>query len=250
MKPARPKRTRLRGAGRRNRPELSAESIAALEQALGHTFRDKSLLVTAMTHPSALTSEQAVKHSNQRLEFLGDRVLGLVIADRLLARYPTEREGELAPRFNRLVRKSACAEAARSAGLGDHILMGKSERMAGGHERESTLGDVCESVIGALFLDGSLKAAHRFIERAWKEMFAKPPKNARDPKSLVQEWVQGNGLPLPVYEVLGRDGPDHAPVFRIRLTIPGNGSTEALGASKQEAEREAAAHMLERLGKE
>ena len=247
MKPGRPKRTRLRAASKRQLPALTSTSIEALEKALGHNFKDKSLLVTAMTHPSALSAAEAVKHSNQRLEFLGDRVLGLVISDRLLERYPTEREGELAPRFNRLVRKSACAGAARKATLGDHILMGKSERIAGGHERESTLGDVCEAVIGALYLDGGLKVARGFIEQAWAEMFASPPANARDAKSLVQEWAQGKSLPLPDYTVTGREGPDHAPVFHVRLTIEGNGSTDASGPSKQEAERVAAAAMLKKL---
>lgn len=221
--------------------------MEAIEAALGYTFKDKLRLQRAMTHPSALSSAEAVRHSNQRLEFLGDRVLGLVIAERLFERYPAEREGDLAPRLNRLVNKGACANAVRQIGIADHIIMADNEIRAGGRERDSTLGDICESVIAAIYLDGGLKAARTFIERAWAQQFSAPPKRVKDNKTLLQEWAQGRGLGLPVYKVIDRAGPDHAPVFTISVEIAGAGTAEGLSDSKQDAERAAAGALLDRV---
>ncbi|MEL6210059.1 MAG: ribonuclease III, partial [Pseudomonadota bacterium] len=220
MKDARPKRTRQRTRARPRSPTLDTDAVGSLTDALGHKFKDTSLLTRAMTHPSAVSHRrEAVKGSYQRLEFLGDRVLGLVMAERLIQRYPTEREGDLAPRLNRLVNKGACARAAASLGIGKHVIMSPHEIEQGGRARESTLGDVCEAVIGALYIDGGLSIATRFIERAWAPQFEAARSRAKDPKTRLQEWTQARGGPPPHYAVLGRTGPDHAPVFRVRAEI-------------------------------
>lgn len=250
MKDARPKRTRQRTRARPKTPGLADEVIAELQERLGHVFSDDSLLVRAMTHPSAVSHRrEAVKGSYQRLEFLGDRVLALVMAERLIKRYPTEREGDLAPRLNRLVNKHACAEAAARMDLGKHVTMSPHEIEQGGRERDSTLGDVCEAVIGALYLDGGLAVATRFIERAWAVQFAGSRAAGKDPKTRLQEWTQGRGAPPPDYRVVGRSGPDHAPVFKVRAEIDGASAT-AEGASKQDAERLAAQRILETVDPE
>ncbi len=245
MNAPRPKRTRLRAGAKSKSPSLSKASRAALHDILGHRFQDDDLLDTAMTHPSALRGGAAAHESYQRLEFLGDRVLGLHMAARLFERRPTEREGELAPRFNRLVNKEACARAARHAGLGPHIILGPSEQAGGGAEKDGILADVCEAALGALYLDAGLKAASRFIERAWTPIFETVSARAKHPKTLLQEWAQDHGLPLPDYEVVSRDGPDHAPEFTIRGSVEGLPPVERTGPSKGEAEAEAAADLLD-----
>lgn len=247
MKPARPKRTRLRKAAISRAPRLSHSALEVLQDRLRHVFRDRSLLDMAMTHPSALTGQDSTKHSNQRLEFLGDRVLGLVIAERLYARRPGEREGDLAPRLNRLVNKSACAEAARRTGLGEYLILGISERDNGGAEKESILGDVCEAVIAALYIDGGLKTARAFIERAWAEQFANPKDRIKDAKSLLQEWSQARGFSVPLYETVAQEGPAHAPVFKVTVRAGPIEMAKGLGSSKQDAERAAATALLDRL---
>lgn len=247
MSAERPKRTRLRAGGKRAPQRLSDEAVKAVETALGYTFKDKPRLERAMTHPSALSASEIVKHSNQRLEFLGDRVLGLIIAERLFQRYPAEREGALAPRLNRLVKKAACAEAVRRLEIAQYIVMAENEVRAGGREREGTLGDVCESLIAAIYLDGGLKAARSFIEKAWEPQFNAPPKRVKDNKTLLQEWAQARGFGLPVYKVVHRKGPDHAPVFTISVEVQGAGAAEGTAESKQDAERAAAGALLDEV---
>jgi ribonuclease-3 len=205
------------------------------------------LLVTALTHPSAVTAAESLQHANQRLEFLGDRVLNLLIAERLIERRKNETEGDLAPRLNRLVKKGACAEAFRHLGLGAFLLLSDSEVASGGRERESTLGDACEAVIAAIYLDGGLGAARKFVEKAWAPQFTGGPAEMKDPKTLLQEWAQGQGHPLPEYVVIGRSGPDHAPEYEVEVRIAQNGTAAASGPSKRDAERLAAARMLEQL---
>ncbi|MEO0982325.1 MAG: ribonuclease III [Pseudomonadota bacterium] len=241
----RPKRTRLRAGGKPRGAQLSGEARAALEEALSHVFKDRDLLDAAMTHPSALKGENVARYSYQRLEFLGDRVLALHMAERLFERRPKEREGSLAPRFNQLVNKSACATAARHAGLGPHILLGPSERSGGGAEKDNILGDVCEAVIGALYLDGGMKPASRFIEWAWTPVFEGLSGRTKHPKTLLQEWAQDHGLPLPDYDVVARDGPDHAPMFTVRAVVEGFDAVIRSGPSKSDAEAEAAEALLE-----
>lgn len=247
MKQARPKRTRLRKAAAPKAPRLSDKSLAELQAALGHVFKSRDLIDTAMTHPSALSSHETARHSNQRLEFLGDRVLGLVMCERLYERRPGEREGALAPRLNRLVNKGACADAARHMALGSYLILGQSERDNGGSDKDGILGDLCEAVIAALYLDGGLKVARRFIERAWAEQFANPKERVKDTKSLLQEWAQGHGFELPQYETLGRTGPDHAPVFKVMVKVGPTETETGEGSSKQDAERAAATALFNRL---
>jgi ribonuclease III len=247
MNQARPKRTRQRAAAKAVRPALSAEAISAAEEACGYRFRDKALLVTALTHPSAVSAAESLHHANQRLEFLGDRVLNLLIAERLIDRRRNETEGDLAPRLNRLVKKGACAEAFRHLGLGAFLLLSESEVASGGRDRESTLGDACEAVIAAIYLDGGLSAARKFVEKGWAPQFNSGPAEMKDPKTLLQEWAQGQGHPLPDYVVTGRSGPDHAPEYQVEVRIAQNGTAAATGPSKRDAERQAAARMLEQL---
>ncbi|MEL7481675.1 MAG: ribonuclease III [Pseudomonadota bacterium] len=247
MSAPRPKRTRLRRAGHDQVPKLSREALNSLQEQIGYVFKDRSMIDRAMTHPSALPAGSNGKSSYQRLEFLGDRVLGLVIAERLFDRRPGEQEGRLAPRLNNLVNKRACARAARETGLGDFILLGESERKSGGSEKINILGDVCESVIGAIYMDGGLSPARKFIERAWSPQFGSDVKSIRDPKSRLQEWAQAQHLPLPDYRVVDRDGPDHAPDFRIAVHVGDAHTAEGNGTSKQDAERAAAEALLSRI---
>ena len=247
MKPARPKRTRLRSKGKVDAPTLSDERLKALQEALGYRFKDAALIVRALTHPSAVQGGDAIRDSNQRLEFLGDRVLNLVIAERLIERRKTESEGDLAPRLNRLVKKGACAEAVRHMKLQGYVLLSDGEEAAGWRARESTLGDACEAIIGAIYQDGGLGPARKFIEKAWAPQFASAPAETKDPKTLLQEWAQGQGLPLPDYGVLSRSGPDHEPLYEIEARVEGRGTAVATGPSKREAERSAAALLLQSL---
>lgn len=247
MKTTKPKRTRQRKATAKSAPRLSDATLKGLQDKLDHVFKDRDLIDTAMTHPSALAGRNKTKHSNQRLEFLGDRVLGLIIAERLFERRPGEREGGLAPRLNRLVNKGACADAARRMELGTFLILGASERDNGGAEKDSILGDLCEAVIAALYMDGGLKVARRFIERAWAEQFANPNDRIKDTKSLLQEWAQARGFSLPQYELVDQSGPDHAPIFTVVVKVGPKDSASGEGASKQEAERTAATILLDRL---
>ena len=246
MKPSRPKRTRQRAAAKAIQPGLAPGRLKDLQARLGHDFSDTSLLIRAITHPSAVPENGALT-SNQRLEFLGDRVLGLVIAERLFTRRRGEREGDLAPRLNRLVNKHACAEAARHIGLGDFILMSPHEIAGGGQDRESTLGDACEAIIAALYLDGGLKTAQAFIERAFGPQLSIHPDRIKDPKTLLQEWAQGQGHDLPRYTTLERTGPDHAPHFVVEVAIGEAWRETGADRSKQDAERAAAFKLLEQV---
>lgn len=247
MKPARPKRTRQRAAVKAVRPSLPPEALKDAQELIGFKFKDAASLERALTHPSAIPpSGDTVKLSNQRLEFLGDRVLNLLIAERLIERRQSDSEGDLAPRLNRLVKKGACAEAMRHLGLQRFILLSDSEIAAGGRDRESTLGDACEAIIAAIYLEGGLSAARKFVERAWAPQFENAPAETKDPKTLLQEWAQGQGHPLPEYVITGRSGPDHAPLYEVEVRLPA-GKAAATGSSKREAERHAAALMLTTL---
>ena len=247
MKPARPKRTRQRASVKAVRPSLPPEALREAQELIGFRFKDPVSLERALTHPSAIApSGDTVKLSNQRLEFLGDRVLNLLIAERLIERRQSDSEGDLAPRLNRLVKKGACAAAVRHLGLQQFILMSESEIAAGGRDRESTQGDACEAIIAAIYLEGGLSAARKFVERAWAPQFESAPAETKDPKTLLQEWAQGQGHPLPEYVITGRSGPDHAPVYEVEVRLTA-GNAAATGSSKREAERHAAALMLRTL---
>jgi len=200
-----------------------------------------------MTH-SSVCDRGSLSTSNERLEFLGDRVLGLVVADILLRAYSASDEGELALRFNALVRKETCAEVAVELDLGQALFMSAGETQSGGRQNQSILGDACEAVIAAIFLDGGFDAAHEFIERLWRERMLHLKKPPRDAKSALQEWAQGRGLDLPLYTDISREGPDHAPIFITRVEVQGLEPAEGEGPSKRIAEQAAASAMLIREG--
>ena len=223
--------------------KLSAD-LRAFAARIGHDFREPDLLLRAVTH-SSLSS--ATRPDNQRLEFLGDRVLGLVMAEALLAADRKATEGQLAPRFNALVRKETCAAVARDVGLGDVLKLGRSEMMSGGRRKEALLGDALEAVIAAVYLDGGFEAARRLVLRLWGDRIAQVEADARDAKTALQEWAQARGLPPPTYEATDRSGPDHAPVFTVEVRL-GNGETErAAAGTKRVAEQAAARALLARM---
>ena len=221
---------------------------SAIEERIGHKFADANLLVTAMTHVSALKPSRKRGESYQRLEFLGDHVLGLIVSDMLYRTFPNADEGEMSKRLADLVRKESCADVAKSLGLADDIKLGAVGAGAGVRLRKSVLGDICEAVIGAVYLDGGFQAASEFVERNWTERMKKPRQPLRDPKTVLQEWAQGKGLPTPVYREVERTGPHHDPQFRVAVDLPGLAPAEGVGGSKRAAEKVAASVMIEREG--
>jgi ribonuclease III len=226
-----------------------AKDRDALEDRIGYKFADKALLERALTHISALSGgPQNRAGSYQRLEFLGDHVLGLVISDMLYRAFPKANEGELSRRLADLVRKESCAEVARAMDLGPALKLGSSESHAGGRLRATILADACEALVGAVFIDGGYKAADTLVERFWKERMLKPLRPLRDPKTMLQEWAQARGLPTPAYRELARTGPHHDPEFRVAVVLPDRPPAEGLGSSKRAAEQAAAAAMLTRVG--
>ena len=223
-------------------------ATAAIEARIGHQFADPNLLTAAITHVSALKPSRKRGESYQRLEFLGDHVLGLIVSDMLYRTFPSADEGEMSKRLADLVRKESCAEVAKSLGLTDDIKLGAVGAGAGARLRKSVLGDICEAVIGAVFLDGGYAAAADFVERNWTERMRKPRRPLRDPKTVLQEWAQGKGLPTPVYREVERTGPHHDPQFRVAVDLPGLEPAEGVGGSKRAAEKVAASVMIEREG--
>ena len=228
---------------RKARPDL-----AALESHIGHAFKDRTLLERALTHVSAISAGGARIDSYQRLEFLGDRVLGLAVSDMLHAAFPKAAEGELSRRLAELVRKETCADIAREWGVGDHLRLGGGEAQTGGAKKVAILGDVCESIIGAVHLDGGFEAASDLVRRNWLERMMKPRRPLRDPKTALKEWAQARGLETPVYREADRSGPAHAPRFVIAVEVAGFESVAAEGASKRTAEQAAARAFLAREG--
>jgi ribonuclease-3 len=218
------------------------------EDRVGYRFKDPALLEQALTHISALTGARNRSGSYQRLEFLGDHVLGLVVSDMLFGAFPRADEGELSRRLADLVRKEACADVARTIDLGASIRLGSSESNAGGRSRTAILADVCEALIGAVFIDGGYPAASKMIERLWEQRMRAPARPLRDAKTILQEWAQGRGLPTPSYREVERRGPDHDPEFRVTVVLPDRDPAEGLGRSKRAAEQAAAAAMLTREG--
>ena len=216
-------------------------AIAALEARIHYVFTDKALAREALTHASTL--DGAPGPSYERLEFLGDRVLGLIMAEKLLADYAAEGERGLAPRFNALVNRGACARAARRADLGAALRLSSSEAAQGGAEKEQILGDACESVIAALFLDGGLDAARAFVLRFWDGEFDAVREAPRDPKTILQEWTAARKRKL-TYELVARTGPEHAPVFVVEARVEGLPPARGEGRAKREAERAAAAALI------
>jgi ribonuclease-3 len=224
------------------------KGTGALEDRIGYRFKDGDLLDCALTHISALSGSGNRGGSYQRLEFLGDHVLGLVVSDMLFRNFPKANEGELSRRLADLVRKETCADMARNIDLGIVIRLGSSEAGSGGRSRDAILADVCESLIGAVFLDGGYPAAAALVEKLWDERMRTPARPLRDPKTTLQEWAQGRGLPTPTYREVGRSGPHHSPEFRIAVELPKLAPAEGIGRSKRAAEQAAAQALLQREG--
>lgn len=219
---------------------LSAE-LKAFQQRIGHRFTEPSLLVRAVTHSSVASPTRA---DNQRLEFLGDRVLGLVMAEALLGEDTDATEGQLAPRFNALVRKETCADVAREIALGDVLRLGRSEMVSGGRRKQALLGDAMEAVIAAVYRDAGFESARDMILRLWGKRIGQVEADARDAKTALQEWAQARGMQPPRYIEVSRTGPDHAPVFTIAAQLDTGAGAEASAGSKRQAEQAAAQALL------
>ncbi len=222
---------------------LSGE-LAAFAARIGHDFKTPALLVRAITHASL---SSPTRPDNERLEFLGDRVLGLVIADALFAADRAASEGQLAPRFNALVRKETCADVARSIGLGDVLKLGRSEMLSGGRRKDALLGDALEAVIAAVYLDAGFEAARALILQLWAGRIGAVAQDARDAKSALQEWAQARGMAPPAYTELDRSGPDHQPIFTVQVRLDSGQVEQSAAPSKRAAEQFAARALLARL---
>lgn len=227
-------------------PVIPAADTAALETALGHVFSNRALLTEALTHPSvAGLDRRAAGRGYERLEFLGDRVLGLAVAEWLLERFPSEPEGALARRLTALVRAEALVVVADKIDLGSFMRLAPGEQGGATGIKPAILADCCEAVIGALYLDGGLPVAVSFIRRHWDAPLEKargaPP---QDPKTGLQEWALARGLKLPLYEDVNRTGPDHAPIFTVRVSVGDHAPVTATGPSKRAAEKKAADELL------
>jgi ribonuclease-3 len=236
---------------------LSRASAADLAEALadtfGHRFANPDLLREALTHPSASAPGKSARprparlRGYERLEFLGDRVLGLVVADLLYNTFQQENEGALAKRLAALARKDTLAHVATAAGLGAHLVLSKAEAQAGGRQNPTLLADACEAAIGALYLDGGLPAAAGFIRRYWQPLMAAEERPPQDAKTALQEWAQGAALPLPVYRTVRTEGPPHDPLFAVEVEVQGQPPVTATGRTKRTAEQAAATQLLENL---
>lgn len=226
---------------------MPRRNIKGLETALGYQFKSRALLDRALTHAS-IRSDQSKGEDNERLEFLGDRVLGLAVAELLLERDPKASEGALARRFNRLVRKETCARVGRNLGLGALLLLSSAEDESGGRDKDTILADATEALLAAIFLEAGFAVARDVIRSLWSALADGLPDAVADAKSMLQEWAQGQGLPLPRYVEIERKGPDHAPVFTTEVSIDGKKSARGRGASKRAAEQAAASAMLVREG--
>ncbi len=221
-----------------------AKPLGELEQRLGHRFSSQDLLLQAVTHSSAIAPSKRTAKSYQRLEFLGDRVLGLVVADLLHTRMPAANEGDLSRALNALVRKETCAEVARDIGVGPYLQLGDAEARTGGAEKSAILADVTEALIGAIFLDAGFEVAATFVTREFGSRIDPSATRRADAKTALQEWAQGRGLEPPSYEELERTGPDHAPSFIIAVVVTGFAPAQAEGSSKKLAEHQAAEAFL------
>jgi ribonuclease III len=219
-------------------------AVAELERRIGYTFQDRDLLERALTHASVGDGAREVRH-NERLEFLGDRVLNLCAAERLMALDPDAREGEMSRLLASLVNYHACARAAERVGLPAALRLSASATKIGARKSDAVLGDACEALIAALYIDGGLETAQAFFLKFWDEEFAKLDEpRAKDAKTQLQEWAQGMGKPLPEYEIVKRTGPAHAPCFTVEVRVEGVGAERGEGSSRQAAEKAAAQQML------
>ena len=224
-----------------------SKDLAAFSARIGHEFTTPALLVEAVTHASMSSVH---KTDNQRLEFLGDRVLGLVMAEALLEEDIEASEGQLAPRFNALVRKETCAEVADQIELGRVLRLGRSEMLSGGRRKGALLADAMEAVIAAVYLDAGFRTAQAMILRLWGERIRDVKSDARDAKTRLQEWAQARGLLPPHYEETGRSGPDHQPLFEITARLTSGEAASARAGSKRQAEQAAAKSLLKVLSRQ
>jgi len=235
--------------------EVSSRSSGGdLAQAIGHVFSRPELIGEALTHPSAIGQprrpgrhRRSTPQGYERLEFLGDRGLGLIVADLLWRRHPDEPEGHLTRRMTQLVRREALARVATAIGLDRHLVLSRSEAAAGAARNPGILADVCEAVLAAIYLDGGFPAAKEFVERWWAPLVDEMEAPPRDPKTALQEWAQARGLGLPAYRVVETTGPDHAPRFTVAARVAQSDEASATASSKRAAEAEAAASLLELL---
>ena len=214
-------------------------AMAGAEARLGHAFARPELLVEALTHPSF-----AGTADNQRLEFLGDRVLGLVVAEALFHADRSATEGQLAPRYNALVKGETCAAIAREIGLGEVLRLGRSEQLSGGRRKEALLADAMEAVLAAIYLDAGLDRVREVVLRLWADRLAQPDQDARDPKTALQEWAQAQGMGPPSYVQTARSGPDHAPEFQITVRLDDGREATASGKGTKRSIEQAAARVL------
>lgn len=221
-----------------------AADLDAFSALIGHRFARPELLLNAVTHASIATP---TRPDNQRLEFLGDRVLGLVMAEALLAADRTAAEGQLAPRFNALVRKETCAEVAREIGLGDVLKLGRSEMMSGGRRKDALLADALEALIAAVYLDAGFVAARDLVIRLWTHRIGGVKADARDAKTALQEWAQARGQTPPLYTEIARSGPDHQPHFTVEVRLASGEAERAEAGTKRQAEQAAASALLARM---
>jgi len=223
------------------------DRVADLMVDLGYDFRQPELLAEALTHPSATEGEGRGKRNLERLEFLGDRVLGLIVARLLMDDFPEEKVGQIARRHAALVSAEALARVARRLELGIYMNMSPGERQQGGADNPQALADCCEAVIAALYLDGGDDAAARMIRRYWQPMMRESVRPPRDSKSTLQEWAQARALPLPVYAILRREGAPHEPLFDVECTVRGLPPVRAEGRSRRTAEQAAARRMIDQI---
>jgi ribonuclease-3 len=221
-----------------------ARSNRELTEKTGYSFQNETLLKVALTHGSS--NRKADDY--QRLEFLGDRVLSLVIAEALFRQHEAENEGQMATRHSSLVRGDACAEVGMRIGIGEYVIVGTTERKKGVQHMQSVVGDVVEAFIGAIYIDGGFDKARDFVMRFWADALAQPQAIEKDPKTFLQEWALGRALSLPRYEIKGRTGPEHQPEFTVALAVGKFDAAEGKGPSRQSAEMAAAKMFLSREG--
>ncbi|HEX2114047.1 MAG TPA: ribonuclease III [Alphaproteobacteria bacterium] len=225
--------------------------LEGLERTLGHRFADRALLQAALRHSSLAPGTKTRKQGDhfERLEFLGDRVVGLAVADLLLARFPRESEGDLARRHAALVSRGTLAELAEQIELGAQLHLTRGEDETGGRTKPTVLADALEALVGAIYRDGGLEPARAFVARLYETKLGDSGRPPRDPKTALQEWAQSKGLPLPTYRILRTEGPPHQPRFQVEVSVKGREPVIAQGASKQAAERAAAAALLQAIEK-
>ena len=223
---------------------INPARLDEITERLGYRFRNQALLTEALTHGST----QKHKGDYQRLEFLGDRVLGLVIAEHLFRAHPGDEEGLLTHELSSLVRSEACAEAGDTIGLSDLVIIGSGERAKGMNLNRTVLGDAMEALVAAIYLDSGLEEARAFVLRCWDAQLKAPKLAAKDPKTFLQEWALARALPIPAYRIISREGPEHEPVFVVSVEVKDRPPAEGTAKAKRAAEMDAAEQFLKREG--